>query len=168
MRCIQALFICVFCICGSISFVCEADTGSDEAEIGLLHFYEKVIDKPIWFNGKELNTSGVSAMQLLSDLGIELVDIEDKYVGLAKQISLKELKITYAILSVLSRRAESMGNNVQFTKMAFIKVINRGEVNNYINEILPPYADVVRLRHMIREYQEKLTLFWPNFSRGRY
>jgi len=134
--------------------------------------YEQLIthnNKPyLWFNNttnnNKLNLSGLSLLSLLNDLGINVMHSSD-IVNLASQ-SNKQIKAIDQQLTQQLYTIATLFNGYQFKplekpKEDIFNAVENQQLATYLDQLLPQFDQVVRLRTAIAYYQKLAKKPWP-------
>lgn len=140
----------------------------DTQEVELI--YELNGQELIWFDSYGLSLDGLSLAQLLEDLGIGL----EKFLVVEQVDRTKMSKIerdrayTRACLYLLDRVSRlSLNTNVNLENKFTQAVINH-RLSNFIEQVLPLYDEVSKLRGMIRKYKKLTHKPWPNIEQSEF
>ena len=120
--------------------------------------------KHLWFDSKKLNLSGLSLLSLLNDLGIKSLRFED-VVSLVNQTDTQVKKVDQQLSQQLFTIA-TLFNGYQFKplekpKEDILKAVKNQQLADYVDQLLPQFDQVVRLRAAIVYYQRLAKKPWP-------
>ncbi len=121
----------------------------------------------LWFNttnNNKLNLSGLSLLSLLNDLGINVMHSSD-IVNLASQ-SNKQIKAIDQQLTQQLYTIATLFNGYQFKplekpKEDIFNAVKNQQLATYLDQLLPQFDQVVRLRTAIAYYQKLAKKTWP-------
>jgi len=121
----------------------------------------------LWFNttnNNKLNLSGLSLLSLLNDLGINVMHSSD-IVNLASQ-SNKQIKAIDQQLTQQLYTIATLFNGYQFKplekpKEDIFNAVENQQLATYLDQLLPQFDQVVRLRTAIAYYQKLAKKPWP-------
>jgi len=121
----------------------------------------------LWFNNtnnNKLNLSGLSLLSLLNDLGINSL-LSSELVNLASQ-SHKQIKAIDQQLTQQLYTIATLFNGYQFKplekpKEDIFNAVENQQLATYLDQLLPQFDQVVRLRTAIAYYQKLAKKPWP-------
>jgi murein L,D-transpeptidase YcbB/YkuD len=142
----------------------------------LISTYNK---KHLWFEHNKLNVSGLSLVSLLRDLGIPNLDLPELSITSVKGIELantgsatENIKVETHLTATDFRLTQyfyyiaTLFNGYQLQpkenpKADIIEAIKNQTLANYVDQLLPQFDEVVRLRLAIAHYRKLSKLPWP-------
>lgn len=128
--------------------------------------YESAGDDLLWFEQRGLSLNGMTLIRLLNDLGVE-ADIP-QITETTKQRKLAEINYTKALLSVIERKATSSHRELSQEQTKLLRAIKNDRLGEYLDDILPSFDEIYRLRSMIGEYKKKAYVKWPTVSQQEF
>lgn len=130
--------------------------------------YELNDQELIWFDSYGLSLDGLSLAQLLEDLGIgvgnflSIEQVDRTTLSKGEQ----DRAYTRACLYLLDRVSRlNMNVNLSFR---FKQAVKNHTLSEFIEQVLPHYDEVSKLRGMIRKYQTLTQKPWPNLAQTEF
>ena len=161
----------VFLLLLNVSIVCAAKNASDTESKNKQLSYQQLIShhhkKHLWFDKNKLNLSGLSLLSLLKDLGINSL-LSSDLVNLSSQSNQQVTKADQQLTQQLYTIA-TLFNGYQFKplekpKEDILNAVKNQQLATYVDNLLPQFDQVVRLRTAIASYQKLAKKPWPIIS----
>lgn len=116
----------------------------------------------LFFEHNKLNLSGITLLSLLADLGIREQSILSN--SEKRHIDKTDEKLSLALYRISSL---SHGNQLKLaanTFASFEEALYNNTLPQYIDEAMPQFNNVVRLREAINKYKQMQHLDWPKLN----
>ncbi|WP_057830569.1 L,D-transpeptidase family protein [Colwellia sp. TT2012] len=115
----------------------------------------------LWIENDKLNLSGISLLSLLNDLGINLVTFNDLNNLTSEQKNKIDLQLTQQLFSIAT-----LFNGYQFKPQEkpsedILKAVKNHQLARYVEQLLPQFDQVLRLRSAIVHYRKLTETPWP-------
>jgi len=118
----------------------------------------------LWFDNSKLNLSGLSLLSLLNDLGIKqlLFSNNVNFSVIAQQdIALADQQLTQQLFTIAT-----LFNGYQFKPQEkpqedIFQAVKSHNLATYVDQLLPQFEQVLRLRRAIAHYRQLAQQTWP-------
>jgi len=123
---------------------------------------KKNSDKFLWFAHQQLNLSGLSLVSLINDLGLSISPIAIN--SEKSDITTIDQQLTFQLVYIAN-----LFNGYQFKpkenpQADIIAAVTNKTLANYVDQLLPQFDEVVRLRSAIAKYRQLSSLPWPSID----
>lgn len=119
-------------------------------------------NKLLWVTHQKLNLSGLSLVSLLNDLGLRVLPLtinsnEHDLTAIDRQLTSQLVYIATLFNGYQFKPKENPQEEI------IAAVINK-TLANYVDQLLPQFDEVVRLRSAIAKYRQLSSLPWPSIA----
>jgi murein L,D-transpeptidase YcbB/YkuD len=118
----------------------------------------------LWFDNNKLNLSGLSLVSLLDDLGIKGLpyDMLDSAINL----SVADQQLSQQLFHIANLFNGYQLKPIANPKEDIIQAVQNHNVASYIDQLLPQFDQVVRLRSAIAYYRQLSKSTWPRIDKN--
>ncbi|MEY8214936.1 MAG: hypothetical protein RPR97_10725, partial [Colwellia sp.] len=118
----------------------------------------------LWFDNNKLNLSGLSLVSLLNDLGIKRLPYEiiDSLINLSEADQQLSQQLFYIANLFNGYQLKPTEN----PKEEIIQAVKNHNLASYVDQLLPQFDQVVRLRSAIADYRQLSKRTWPRLDKN--
>ncbi|MBA6390716.1 L,D-transpeptidase family protein [Colwellia sp. BRX10-3] len=127
------------------------------------HLIASLGQQYLWFDNNKLNLSGLSLVSLLNDLGIkglpfEIIDSSINFSEADQQLSQQLFYIANLFNGYQLKPVENPTKEI-------IQAVKNNNLASYVDQLLPQFDQVVRLRSAIAYYRQLSKSTWPRLDK---
>jgi len=118
----------------------------------------------LWFDNNKLNLSGLSLISLLNDLGIKQLlspDMVNSVTQPDEVIKIADQQLTQQLFTIATLFEGYQFKPQEKPQEDILQAVKNNKLANYVDQLLPQFDQVLRLRSAIAYYRQLAKKPWP-------